>query len=443
MLATGGGVIAVFALIFINGFFVAAEFAFIAIRRTRVEQLVAAGRPGAGSVQDAINHLDSYIAACQLGITIASIALGWVAEPLLAGLVDPALGAVGAHGLSTALIFLVITALHVVSGEQAPKMMALQYPERMALITATPVRVVRATLRPAIAVLTAATWAVARAMGVSADVGEQQHPSPDELRLVVRASGDAGALEREQQFLLERVLRFGTLTVESVMLPRTELRALPVETSTADAVRFVGEHHHSRYPVYRDSLDNVVGVLHVRDLLLAKPGKSLGPLLRQPLMVPTQASVTEVLEEMRERKTHFAIAVDEYGGTDGIVTLEDVLEEIVGELQDEFEEPQPAYEERPGGVIRMDGLDSVDVLAELLGVDVEDGPYNTVAGYVVDRIGHIPRVGDSADVGGYRLTVVELDDLRAAVVEATPLELPPEPSGDAEPGGDPDSADTT
>ena len=284
MLATGGGLLAVLALILINGFFVAAEFAFVTVRRTRVEQPVSEGRPGAASVQDAVHHLDGYIAACQLGITVASIALGWVAEPLLAGLIEPAFGTIGAHGLTVFAIFGIITVLHVVVGEQAPKLIALQNPERFALATAGPVRVVRALFRPAIWFLNVLTWAVAGAVGVTRDDGEEQHLGASELRLVVRASVGAGELDRNEQFLLERVLRFRHLTVENVMIPRTELLALRVETSTAEAKVFVGEHRHSRYPVYRDSIDNVVGVLHVRDLVHAQDSDTLQPLLlRQPL----------------------------------------------------------------------------------------------------------------------------------------------------------------
>ncbi len=421
MLATGGGLLAVLALILINGFFVAAEFALVRVRLTRVDQLVEERRAGSGSARDAVSHLDSYIAACQLGITIASIALGWVAEPLLAGLIEPAFGTIGANGLTVFAIFGIITVLHVVAGELAPKGIALQHPERTALAIAGPLRLFRAIFRPVIWLLNESGWLVARAVGVSADVSEERHLGTAELLRAIEASTEAGELDRNEQFLLARVLRFQNLTVEHVMIPRTELLALRVETSTAEAKAFVQEHRHSRYPVYRDSIDNVVGVLHVRDLVHAQDSDTLQPLLlRQPLMVPTQANVNELLQAMRERKTHFAIAVDEYGGTDGIVTLEDVLEEIVGELQDEFEDEAPVSGERPGGIFRIDGLDNVDLLGELLHVEVEEGPYNTVAGYVVEHMGRIPQLGDSVDIDGYRLTVVEMDDLRVAVVEAVP-----------------------
>jgi putative hemolysin len=205
------------------------------------------------------------------------------------------------------------------------------------------------------------------------------------------------------------------------MIPRTELVAIPVATSTQEAIALVAEHHHSRYPVFRKDIDNIIGVIHVRDLLLAEPAPTLEPLLRQALVIPSNVAVDRLLAEMRARRTHFAIAVDEFGGTDGIVTLEDVLESIVGELQDEFEEPERRPQRGPGGRMRIDGLDNVDVLPGLLGFEAEPGPYNTVAGFVLDRIGRIPEVGDEIEVPGYVLRVAEMDDLRIAVVEAEPL----------------------
>ena len=421
MIETGGGLFAVLLLVLANGFFVAAEFALVTVRKTRVEQLVAERRPGAGNVAHAVHHLDSYIAACQLGITMASLALGWVGEPALHDIIVPVFGAVGAHAVAVPIIFVLITALHVVAGELTPKGLALQYPERTAMVVAAPLRLFQVVFRPAIWLLNESGWLLARLIGVSRQAGHEPHIGAEELRLVVQASAEAGAIETGEQFLIERVLRFGDLTVAEVMVPRTEVVAMPVTTSTAEAMEILREHHHSRYPVYRGAIDDVVGVLHVRDLMLAEPGDSLEPLIRETLVVPSQATVERLLTEMRARRMHFAVAVDEYGVTDCIVTLENVLEAIVGELQDEFEEPERAVEQRPGGVLRIDGLDNVDVLPELLGVEVPEGPYNTVAGYVLHLIGRIPSLGEGVEVGEYRLEVVEMDDLRIATVEAKPL----------------------
>ena len=421
MLETGGGLLTVLFLVSLNGFFVSAEFALVTLRRTRVQQLLAEGRPGAGNVDDGVRHLDSYIAACQLGITIASLALGWIGEPALAGLLDPIFGAVGAHALGVAVAFVVITALHVVAGELAPKGVALQYPEQVAIAVTGPLRLFRAVFRPAIWVLNEAGWLVARLMRVNRDATAYGHFGADELRLVVQASADAGALDEQQQFMLQRVIRFAGLSVESVMTPRPEVTAITGDSTTDEAIAFAKQHRHSRYPVYRDDLDNVIGVLHARDLLLADPDTPLRSLLRDPLAVPGQINVQELLRLMRVRRTQFAIVVDEYGGTDGIVTLENVLEEIVGELQDEFEVPEEVAVRRPGGVVRIDAAESVDMLAELLGIEVEPGPYNTVAGLVLELLGEIPEVGATVDVDGHRFTVVEMDELRIASVEVRQL----------------------
>jgi len=433
---TGGGLLAVLVLVFVNGFFVAAEFALVTIRRTRVEQMLAEGRPGARNVQDATSHLDSYIAACQLGITMASLALGWVGEPALAGVIEPLIGELAGHAVGVVVSFIVITSLLVVAGELTPKGIALQYPEQTSIVVTGPLRLFRVVFRPAIWLLNEGGWLAARVIGVSRDVESHTHIGAEELRLVVQASAQAGAIETEEQFLLERVLKFGDLTVASVMIPRTEVVALQIDTSTEQATAVVAEHHHSRYPVYRKDLDDILGVIHVRDLLLAEPAATLQPLLREALVVPSSVGVDRLLGEMRTRRNHFAIAVDEFGGTDGIVTLEDVLESIVGELQDEFEEPDRPPQRGPGGRLRIDGLDNVDVLPGLLGFVVEPGPYNTVAGFVLDRIGRIPQVGDSIEVAGYRLRVAEMDELRIAAVEAEPLNAARAQEPAAEPSRD-------
>ena len=431
MLETGGGLLAVLLLVLLNGFFVSAEFALVTVRRTRVQQLVAEGRPGAGNVDDGVRHLDSYIAACQLGITIASLALGWVGEPALAGLLDPIFGAAGAHTLGVAVAFVVITVLHVVAGELAPKGVALQYPEQVAIAVTGPLRLFRAVFRPAIWALNEAGWLVARLLRVNRDATAYGHFGADELRLVVQASADAGALDEQQQFMLQRVIRFAGLSVESVMTPRPEVTAITADSTTDEAIAFAKQHRHSRYPVYRDDLDNVIGVLHARDLLLADPDTPLRSLLREPLAVPGQINVQELLRLMRVRRTQFAIVVDEYGGTDGIVTLENVLEEIVGGLQDEFEVPEEVAVRRPGGVVRIDAAESVDVLAELLGLEVGPGPYNTVAGLVLELLGEIPEVGATVDVDGHRFTVVEMDELRIASVEVRRLPPASRPAPDS------------
>ena len=414
---------ALVVLVLINAFFVAAEYSLVTIRRTRVSQLVAEGRPGANHLDDAVRHLDSYIAACQLGITMAGLGLGWLGEPALAGLLEPVFGRVGGPVLGAVMAFVLITVTLIIVGELSPKGVALQYTERVALIVAAPLRLFRAIFRPVIWFLYEGGRVFLGLFGIHREVSEHAAQiDPDELRVLVRSSGEAGAIAEQQQYLLERVLRFGNLTVGAVMIPRTEVIAIPSSATAEEARRIVAEHHFSRYPVYRKDLDDVLGILHARDLLEAGDEVSVVSLLRPTFHVPTQASVNELLTVMRARRTHIAVAVDEYGGTDGIVTLENVLEEIVGELQDEFERPErhPVVR-RPGGQVQLDGLDPVDTLTDTLGIELEPGPYNTVAGFVLHLAGDIPEVGATFESHGYRFRVVDMDHLRIATIEVTPI----------------------
>lgn len=422
------GLAALVVLVLINAFFVAAEYSLVTIRRTRVSQLVAEGHPGANHLDDAVRRLDSYIAACQLGITMAGLGLGWLGEPALAGLLEPVFGRLGGPVLGSVMAFVLITVALIIAGELSPKGVALQYTERVALVVAAPLRLFRAIFRPAIWFLNEGGRVFLGLFGVHREVSEHAAQiDPDELRVLVRSSGEAGAIAEQQQYLLERVLRFGNLTVGAVMIPRTEVIAIASTANAGEARQIVAEHHFSRYPVYRKDLDDVLGILHARDLLEARGEVSVVSLLRPTFHVPTQASVNELLTVMRARRTHIAVAVDEYGGTDGIVTLEDVLEEIVGELQDEFERPERHPVRRPGGQVQLDGLDPVDTLTDTLGIELEPGPYNTVAGFVLHLAGDIPEAGATFESHGYRFRVVDMDHLRIATIEVTPI---PDHGGD-------------
>ncbi|RLT28462.1 MAG: HlyC/CorC family transporter [Chloroflexi bacterium] len=415
-----GGLLAVLVLVFVNACFVAAEYALVTVRKTRVDQMVAERRPGARIVAEARERLDSYIAACQLGITMASLALGWVGEPALAHIIEPLTGWIGSHVVSVIISFAIITAIEVTAGELAPKSAALQHPERTALILVPVLRLFLIVFRPVIAVLNAGGQLVARMIGAGGLVSESSHVNAEELRLVVQASAEAGAIDSGEQILLDRVLRFGDLNVANIMVPRTEVIALSMEMTPDEVREIVRQHNYSRYPVYRKDIDDLIGVLHVRDLMLDGHSPTIGSLLHEPIVVPSHIELDRLVTAMRQRREHFAIAVDEFGGTDGIVTLEDVLEAILGDVSDD-DEGEQFVQRRPDGSIRIDGLDSVDVLDELLGTAADEGPYNTVGGYVMERVGRIPEVGDSVELGGYILVVTEMDEMRIAFLEALPI----------------------
>lgn len=419
-MGTLGGLLAVLVLVFVNACFVAAEYSLVTVRKTRVDQMVAERRPGARIVAEARERLDSYIAACQLGITMASLALGWVGEPALAAIIEPITGWIGSHVVSVIISFAVITALEVTAGELAPKSAALQHPERTALLLTPALRLFLVVFRPVIMLLNAGGQLVARMIGAGGLVTESSHVSAEELRLVVQASAEAGAIDSGEQILLDRVLRFGDLNVANIMVPRTEVVAFSMDMTPGEVREIVRQHNYSRYPVYRKDIDDLIGVLHVRDLMLDDHAPTIASLLHEPLVVPSHIELDRLITAMRQRRDHFAIAVDEFGGTDGIVTLENVLEAILGDVSDDDAPDQPA-QRGPDGRIRIDGLDSVDVLDELLGTPADEGPYNTVGGYVMERVGRIPEVGDSVEIGGYRLVVTEMDEMRIAFVEAQPL----------------------
>ena len=405
------------ALILVNGFFVASEFSLVTVRKTRIQQLVREGAPGAGSLADGARNLDSYIAACQFGITISSLALGWIGEPALARLIEPALGTVASHTVAVVVAFAVITTLLTVAGELAPKGVALQYPERCALLCAGPLRLFRAAFRPAVWGLNEAAWLTTRAVGVRRGASETTALGAEELRLLMRASREAGMLDAEREGMLQRVIRFPELRAANVMTPRPKMVAIPATATVADAIEIAREHRHSRYPVYGQDLDDLRGVVYVRDLLFAAPGASAAEIAKEPLLAPEQIDVDDLLRLMRDSRVQLAALVDEHGGTAGIVTIEDLIEEIVGDVTDEFEpdEKRTTSTDRLHDV-EIDAAEPVQALAELAGMAVAAGPYATVAGFVLDKLDDMPLTGGVITVDGHKITITGMDGRRISRV---------------------------
>jgi CBS domain containing-hemolysin-like protein len=415
MVEDGARILAVLALVLANGFFVAAEFALVTVRRTRIEQLVAEKRPGARNVQDAITHIDSYIAACQLGITIASLALGWVGEAVVAHLLEPTLGQIAGHAVSVAFAFVIITALHVVAGELAPKGIALQYPERAAFVVAAPLRIFRLVFRPAIWLLNEGGWAAARLVGVSRSTSTHESGiAADELRLVIQASAQAGTIREEEQLLMERVFRFYSRHASEVMVPRTEAVWLESGMTVRDFYEQYDETPHSRFPVFRETADNVVGIVNIKDVLrLIAQGKvsddsPVDAIMRPAHFVPETKLLGELFLEMQSQRQQMAIIVDEYGGTAGIVTIEVLLEEMVGRLTDELGQPIEEFKAIDERTVRIEGGMSVDEAREELKLDIPEGDYETVAGYVLDVLGHIPVAGETFIGDGFSVRVIDV-----------------------------------
>jgi CBS domain containing-hemolysin-like protein len=418
--------LALVALVLTNAFFVAAEYALLRVRRTRVAELATRQHPNASWLERHLRQLDRSIATTQLGITMAGLALGWVAEPALAGVFEPivrwfplALHQDVSRALSAALAFSVITAVTVVLGELTPKGIALHSPERTALAVARPLYVMGWLLRPLVVALTHAGNLVLRLLGMPHGSTAEGVHSVEELKMLVAASAEGGVVEDQEEEMLRAVFDFSDTLVRQVMVPRTEMVAVPAEAPLAEIVRVAGEHRFGRIPVFEGTLDHVIGLVHVADLLRlwseGEPdGRTARDLMRETLYVPETAGIALLLARFRRRRQHMAIVLDEFGGTAGIVSLSDLVEEIVGEVSDPFDEPD--FQPLPDGTVLIDGLTPIEEVNEHFDLDLADPHYDTLAGYVLGRLGRLAQVGDQVSVGDAELRVEALDGLRIARV---------------------------
>lgn len=409
-------------LIALNGVFTAAEFALVSVRSSRINQLAEAGNSRALIAQRAIQNPNFFISACQVGITMASLALGWVAEPTFASWISPVLEPVlgdrlpiGAHLLGGILAYAFVTSLHIVFGEQGPKMIALQRSESVVLTTAPLVSRISIPFRPFISLLDKTTDLVLRPLGIRRRGESHDVYSEEELKRLVLTSQQQGFLERSEREIIHRVFGFADVLTEQVMVPRTEMTVLHVDDSLDEVTNVVAESSHARYPVYGENHDDILGVVYTKDLfrLLGHadhPPFNLRRMMRTPLIVPATMALDDLLTQMQVKRNQIAIVVDEYGGTAGMVTLEDVVERIVGDVQDEFEPVD--VETLPNGDVRISGLMSIDEVNARFGLGIDDPFYNTIGGYVFGQLGRRPEVGDKVDVEGRTITIAQLDGLR-------------------------------
>jgi CBS domain containing-hemolysin-like protein len=428
--------IAVALLVFANGFFVAAEFSLVSVRRTRIAELISRGETSAEAVQKAIERPDQVIAATQLGITLASLGLGWLGEPALAHLLTPIIDLVPqaiqsgvSHSLSAALAFIIITFLHVVVGELAPKSIALQDPERTSLVVAEPTLLTERIFKPAIWALNGTGNALLHLINVQPASGHELVHSVEELKMLVTASAEGGVVEAEESEMLHAVFDFGGLIVRQVMIPRTEILAVEADTSLQDIIQLTSQSNYTKFPVFEDNLDLIVGIVHVKDLLSALQDPecencTARSFAREPIFVPETISVNALLRQFRDNRQHIAIVLDEYGGTAGLVTLEDLLEEIVGEVSDPFDVTIPEIQTQPDGSVLIEGLTLIEVVNQQLGLELQDPHYDTVAGYVLGKLGRIPRLHDVVESDGINMRVEEMDGLRIAKLSLDGVERP-------------------
>jgi CBS domain containing-hemolysin-like protein len=420
--------LAVAALILLNGYFVAAEYALVTARRTRIQELAQKGNRRARAVLRIVADPPRFIAAMQLGVTGASLAIGALGEQVLARVFDPLFASV----IAFALAFLIITFLHVVVGELVPKGIALGYSDRVALAVSTPVRGFFVAFKPLIWVLQRSSEIALRALGLTPPGGELEVYSEAELKMLLSRSTEEGELERQEQEMLYKVFDFADKEVSAVMVPRPEVVALSIEMPPEEALAAVIDSPYTRYPVYRDSLDEIVGVLHVRDLFSALvdrgiAGVQLEQLLRPAHIVPETKDLAALLTEFRRTNQHMAIVVDEYGELEGIATLEDLLEEIVGEIEDEFDLPDESVEKLPDGRVRIDGTFPIDDFNEQFGRALPIEDYKTVGGFVFGLLGRAPEPGDEVEADGCRFKVLDVEGSR---IERLEVELVPEEPGE-------------
>lgn len=412
-------------LVLANGFFVAAEFALVAVRRSRIDQLASEGDASAKVVQKALKHLDRYISGTQLGITLASLALGWIGEPALASLIDngfaqlgisaPSAVAHSAAAITTA--FLIITFLHIVLGELAPKSIALTKPESVSKLIARPLILFSTLTYPGIWLLNGAANLVLKLFGIQ-PVSELVHVhSSEELRFLVMQSRASGALDETDSAMLAGVFDFHEKKARDIMRPRIEIVALP-EDATAEVVwKLLRAERYSRYPVYRDTLDDVMGVFLAKDLWLYDGSKPfvLAEHIRPTLYVPDNRPAERVLDDLRRTRAHMAVVLDEYGGTAGIVTLEDLIEEVIGDINDEYDFATRTAVEADGVLELAGSMSLVDVRSDY-NLDIPEGDWSTLGGYVFGRLGRLAHIGDRVRFPQGELEVVAMDGRRVAAV---------------------------
>lgn len=407
-------------LIAMNGFFVAAEFACVKIRPSRLETLIQEGSRQAKYAKKLTDHLDASLSVTQLGITLASLGLGWVGEPAVATLILPITHAVGlddviGHTISLALAFSIITGLHIVLGELTPKTMAIQNVEKIMLSVALPMLVFHRVMYPFVWLLNhVANW-VAHRMGFhTASEGDDAH-TEEEIRLLMEESHRQGLIDDTEVDFVDNVFDFTDLNVREIMTPRTDMVCLYLEDTMDENLHIILEEQLTRYPICHEDKDHIVGFLHVKDLMrvMAEGRKpNLRRLARKALIVPESMDVSVLLKTMQKQRSQMAIVVDEYGGTAGMVTIEDIVEEIVGDIQDEFDEERPTAERRGKRIFSVDAKMLLEELEDILEIDIEDEDVDTVGGWLYDQIGQAPRVGQMAAAGGNLFYVEEVDGVR-------------------------------
>lgn len=425
-------------LLGINGFFVLAEFALVRIRSTRLEELAQRGDNRASLALKMLGRIDSYLSAVQLGVTLASLGLGWLGEPAVAAYIEPFVfqyfpgSTIVLRSVSLLLSFFVVTFVTVVIGELIPKNVAMQKTESVLLWSVWPLYVFHKMGWPIIALFDRSARILLNLMGVEPARDSDMAHSEDELRMIVSASRRGGVLDQMESELIDNVFDFADRMAREVMIPRRDMVCLFVDDPFEDNLRVVMDTAHTRYPLCKDDKDHVLGMIHIRDLMSYNGTRHENPeltsVMREVLMVPEGMSVAKLLQLMRHKRIHLAVVVDEYGGTAGLVALEDVIEEIVGNIQDEHDKPkEPEIQRMPDGSFQFDGGVLLDDVLKLLNIRLDEHEEDTVGGYIFGMLGRQPTKGDQVEIGEYQFKVLKTDGFRILRVLACPPAEPTQP----------------
>jgi CBS domain containing-hemolysin-like protein len=415
-------------LVVLNGLFVAAEFAFVKLRATKVESMVQEGKMAAGLVKEATGNLDAYLAVCQLGITISSLGLGALGEPAIAVLIDPLLAPLlpesFVHAVAFAIGFGIITFLHVVFGELAPKSIAIAKTEGTSLVVAPFMRFFYYLFLPGTWLFNGTANIFVRALGIPPASETEETHSEDELRMIFGQSTKQGVLEEDEESMLKAVIELEETRAREIMVPRPNVVALPADMELKELVSVAAAENYTRYPIYEDdSMERIIGMVHIKDVLRAVEAEggleadvTSRDLMREVLTVPENRRIDEILEDFQEKELQMAIVIDEWGSFEGLFTIEDILEEIVGEIRDEFDEEEPAIRKLNDGSYSIDGRAPIQLANDALDSRFESEDFDTIGGLVLGHLGRPPEVGDEILLDGYTLRVDEVDGPRVAQV---------------------------
>jgi CBS domain containing-hemolysin-like protein len=413
--------LAVLALVALNGFFVAAEFALVKVRGTQLDTLIEEGNRRARLAKNITSNLDAYLSACQLGITLASLGLGWIGEPVIGHLLQPLLFKFGVHsesivhGISIAVAFSIITTLHITLGEQAPKILAIQRSVPSTLFVSGPLRLFYVVFKPAIAFLNVASnWLLRIVFRTEPVGGHELAHSEEELRVILAQSAEHEEVTQLGKELLINALDFRERVVRDITTPRGEVVFLNTEDSFEENLNVAIESKHTRFPLCEGHLDQTVGLVHVKDLIrIARDEKpELLSIKRDVNVIPEMMPLEKLLPFFLQRHTHIAVVVDEFGGTTGIVTLDNVLEELVGDIQDEFDREAPELRKLSEDEFDVEGSLGLYELKDLVGLELESEDVSTIGGYVTAQIGHLPKEGEQTKIEDYKVTIVATDGRR-------------------------------